>query len=101
MPCYRLSFACCCLRLFPASVAISSSRALRSTQLLRFLSRSDKGAHAFVLLSAIHQKNGETLTSYRCAYAGAPTVVGMLAARRPYCERVQALCEQTHRRRSV
>ena len=94
MSCYRLSFACCFLQLFPASMVISSfvaSRTSRSANPFRFLSRSGKGAQAFVLLSDVRQKNGETLASYSFARAGVPPVVGMLVARRLCRERVKAL----------
>lgn len=94
MSCYRLSFACCFLQLFPASMAISSSvasRTSRSANPFRFLSRSGKGAQAFVLLSDVRQKNGETLASYSFARAGVPPVVGMLVTKWPYLERVKAL----------
>jgi hypothetical protein len=75
-------------------MAISSSVASRtspSANPLRFLSRSGKGAQAFVLLSDVHQKYGETLASYTFARAGVPPVVGMLVTKWPYLERVKAL----------
>jgi hypothetical protein len=91
MYCDRQLFGCYFLRLFPPLSALSSLPTSRHTKLSRLPFRSDKAAHAFVPLSDVHQKNGETLTSRSFAPAGVPLVVGVLVTRRPDRECVQAL----------
>jgi hypothetical protein len=77
---------------------ISSLFTSRHTQLSRFLSKSGEMAHAFVLLSDVHQINGVTLTWRGFARAGVPIVLGILVTWRPYGVCVKALGELTDRR---
>jgi hypothetical protein len=81
--------------LFPATVSCLDGDSFfltsHNTKLSRFLSRSGKAAHAFVLLSDVHQESGATLTSRSFARPDIPLAVGMLVTQCPYRERVKAL----------
>jgi hypothetical protein len=78
----RQLFACYFLRRFHTSSPIPSFLTSYHTKLSRCLSRSGKALHAFVLLSDVHQRSDETLTSRRFARAGMPLMVRMLVTRR-------------------